>query len=453
MENSATFINDRTEGSLLKQLISFSFPILLGNILQSSYLLINMLIVGNFIGSDGLAAVGVGGILQNLLMMAGMGISFGGQILFSQQVGAGNIEGVKKSVGTFFSIFGIFALGFGLLGLILCRPLLAVLNTPAEIYTGARSYFLICCFGLPFSFGYNAVCAVLRGMGESKLPSAFVAISSVVNILLSLLFVAVLGIGASGAALATVIAQGTSFIIALAFLLRHRDRFNFDFKPSSFKIDLKILSGIMKLSLPIVIGSLLMSLASMFINSNVNEFGVAASAVDSIGSKLNMIANTFSMAIYTGGAMIIGQCFGAKKFERVKKLFWIAFLLNVAVWTVMALAALLFPVQIFRAFTSDEAVLSLAPRYMQVAVISFLAMACAAPAFSLMEGVGNTALEMWIGIVENILVKIGLAILFSSFMGLMGFWLGYAIAAFTTPMSGITYLLSGIWKKRKPVLE
>ncbi|MGI5970595.1 MAG: MATE family efflux transporter [Oscillospiraceae bacterium] len=448
-----SLINDMSEGPLFKQLVFFSLPIILGNILQSFYNIADMFIVGNFVGAAGLSAVGIGGMLQGLLLMAGMGMGFGGQILLSQQVGAGDIDGINESVGTFFSASAIFAVILGVLGAALYKPLLSALNTPAEVYGQALSYYLICCCGLLFIYGYNAVCAVLRGMGESKLPTIIIAIASVINILLDLLFIAVMKMDSGGAALATVIAQGAAFLMAAAYLYRHRNSFKFDFKLKSFKINYIKFRAIMKLSMPLIIYGFLISLSFMFINSNVNIFGVAASAVDGVGSKLGMIANAVTMAIYSGGATIVGQCFGAGNFERIRKLYYLTLSLSLAFWAFTSALMLVFPVQIFRIFTADEAVLEMAPRYLRISVLMFFGMAFSTGTFAIIEGVGNTMLEMWVGIVENLAVKIGLAMLFSSMMGLFGYWLGNALASFTTPIVGNIYFFSGRWKKRKPVLK
>ena len=360
MKEKSSIINNMTEGPLLKQLVLFSIPILLGNILQACYTLIDMVIAGNLIGPDGLSAIGIGGVLQNLLLMVAMGLGFGGQILLSQQVGAKANEGIKKTIGTFMTITGISAVFIGVLGVALTNFLLDLLNTPPDVYAQTRSYYLICCAGIIFIYGYNCVCAILRGLGESKLPTVFIAIASILNIVLDYVFIAVMGMNVEGAALATVIGQGVAFIASLIYLLGHKEALGFDFKRSSFIPDGKTIAIILKLSLPIVIYGFLMSVSGMFVNSNVNVYGIAASAVDGIGNKLLMISNALTMGLYTGAGAIVGQCFGAGKMDRIRKTFFLTIGLSLIIWLLLALALNAFPVQVFRIFTSDPEVLAMA---------------------------------------------------------------------------------------------
>jgi Na+-driven multidrug efflux pump len=231
--------------------------------------------------------------------------------------------------------------------------------------------------------------------------------------------------------------------------VRHRVSFGFDFKLRSFIPKKATTAAIMRLSLPIIIFGFLMSVSNIFINSNVNAYGVAASAVDGIGNKLNMIANAITMGIYTGGAAIVGQCFGAGKHKRIGRVFKLTEGLSLIIWLITAAVMLIFARQIFRAFTADGDVLAMAQNYMWIAVLFYLGMSLATGPFALFEGVGNTNLEMWAGILENLGIKIGLSALFSRFFGLYGYWLGAALSSFTTPVVGFIYYFSRRWEKRK----
>ncbi len=449
MSRKASLINDMTEGPLFKQLTLFSLPIILGNILQACYTITDMAVVGNFIGSDGLSAVGIGGVLQNLLLTVGMSLGFGGQILLSQQVGAGDHQRIKNTIGTFMTIALIGALALGSAGAALTKWLLGLLNTPEAVYGQTHSYYLVCCSGIVFIYGYNCICSIIRGLGESRLPTVFIAIAAVINIGLDLLFIGVFGMDVEGAALATVISQGTSFLVSLIYLFHRRESFGFDFKPKSFIPRAKNAAAIIRLSLPLMIFGFLMSVSTMFINSNVNAYGVAASAVDGIGSKLNMIANAITMGLYTGGGAIVGQCFGAGKTDRIKRVFLLTVGLSLAIWLITAAVMLIFARQIFGAFTSDSEVIGMARNYMWIAVLFYLGLTLSTGPFALFEGVGNTQLEMWAGIAENLVIKIALSTLLSGVIGLYGYWLGCSIAAFTTPLVGFTYFFSGRWAKRQ----
>jgi len=255
--------------------------------------------------------------------------------------------------------------------------------------------------------------------------------------------------GVAGAALATVIAQGVSFLFSLVYLILHRDAFGFDFRPESFRIRKRTLIAILRISAPMMAFTLVMSLSTMFINSNINQYGVAASAVDSIGNKLFMVCNCVVMGVYSGGAAIIGQCFGAQLPERIKKAFQMTLGLSLICWVVVAVIINLFPTQIFGFFTDDADVLAMARNFMWIETLMFLGMSLAGGPFALFEGLGRTDLEMWAGILENIVIKVVASIALAKVLGLYGYWLGMAIAGFTTPLCGFIWYWSGLWRKQK----
>jgi len=327
--------------------------------------------------------------------------------------------------------------------------LLHILNTPQAVYQQTRSYYLIGCGGIVFIYGYNCVCAILRGLGESKLPTVFVAIASVLNIALDIAFIVGLGMNIEGAALATVISQGVSFLVSLVYLTNHREAFGFDFRLNSFRPDWQTIRVIMKLAFPMIIYGFLMSISSMFVNSNVNVYGVAASAVDGIGNKLTMVSGALIMGLYTGAGAIVGQCFGSGNTERIRKTFFLTIGLSLIIWVLLALMLNLFPVAVFRIFTEDPEVLGLAKEYLFIATFMYLGMSLSTGPFALFEGVGNTTLEMVAGIIENMVLKIAFGIFFSRMFGLYGYWIGCAAAVFVTPIIGYIYFSSNRWTKRK----
>ena len=157
-----TMIRDMTKGPLFKQLVGYSIPIIVGNILQSLYNVVDMLIVGNYVGAGGLAAAGIGGLMQMIVMMTGMALSFGGQILLSQQVGAGEKENIRRTIGTLLSVTFLSAVALGIAGLLLTDWMMKLLNTPPEVWADTRRYYRTCCFGVIFVYGYNGLGSILR---------------------------------------------------------------------------------------------------------------------------------------------------------------------------------------------------------------------------------------------------------------------------------------------------
>lgn len=443
---------DLTKGPVLRQLLSFAIPVALANALQAVYSMVDMVVVGQVVGSSGLSAVGIGGQIMNMFMSVGMGFSYGAQVLLSQQVGAQDKD-LQPTIGTLLTTEVILAVVFGLLGVVCCNPMLSVMNTPEAAWADARGYTLICCCGMIFIYGYNAVCGVLRGMGESKLPMVFIAIASVVNLVLDILFVWGFHMSASGAALATVIAQGVSFVTSLIYLYINRERFGFDFKLHSFKPSKERLIPISKLGIPYIAQCLLITCSMMYVNAMVNKSGVVASAADSIGGKLNSVMNIVVGALSVSGATMIGQSFGARKMDRVKQCYRAVMAICMVFCVVFCGVYLLLDEEIFSLFSTDADVIAMASRYMPIAAVWLLSMFSMTAPYCVVDGVGAAMLGLVISVMDGVVARIGLCILLGSIMGLEGYWLGNALAGFvTTIMAGI-YYYSGKWKNRQLLLQ
>ena len=242
MNNSQ--IKDFTQGNITKQLIAFSWPLLLSNILQVVYNMVDMIIVGNVMGKVGTSAVTVGGDVTNLLTFIGIGFASAAQILIARYIGANERDKIGKFVGTMSSFLFVSAIVMSVLGLAFQRPLLRLMNTPEEALEGAMAYSTICMIGLVFIYGYNIVSAILRGMGDSKHPLLFIGIAAGMNLVLDVVFVVYLHMGAGGAALATVISQAASFILCTAFLFKRRRDFELNVPIRDFVVwDRKMLSA------------------------------------------------------------------------------------------------------------------------------------------------------------------------------------------------------------------
>lgn len=445
-------VKDMTQGPVLRQLAVFALPVALANALQAIYSMVDMVVVGQFVGSAGLSAVGIGGQLLNLFLSIGMGFSFGAQVLLSQQVGAQDRD-LQPTIGTLLTTELIAGVIFGFLGVCFSDQMLELMNTPQEAWADAKAYTIICCMGMVFIYGYNAVCGILRGMGESKLPMFFIAIASLVNVVLDLLFVAVFKMSAAGAALATVIAQGVSFLVSLMYLYKNREHFGFDFKLRSFKPVKERLVPICKLGVPYIAQSVLITGSMMYVNAKVNVYGVTASAVDGIGGKLNSIVNIFIGAISVASATMVGQCFGARKLDRIKQCCRACTAVCMAALILIGGAYLLFPQQIFRLFSSDPDVIAMAPQYMTIAVVWVASIATMTAPYSVVDGVGNAMLGLVISVMDGVVARIGLCMLLGHFMGLQGFWLGNSLAGFVSTIMAGAYYFSGRWKTRQPLLH
>ena len=452
MGEKETIITDLSEGPVFSSLARFAVPIMLANLLQALYSMVDLIVVGQFGGSAGLSAVGIGGQIQSLFLAVGMGFANGGQIVISQQVGQKSTR-ISKTVGTMLTTELLLAVVAGFIGIVFYNPILTLMNTPDAAWDQAVQYMGICSTGMIFIYGYNALCAILRGMGESRLPMVFVGIASIVNILLDLLFVGVLQMGAGGAALATVLAQGIAFVCALVQMYRKREAVGFDFRLHSFRVDGEQLRALCRLGVPLVVQQFMITGSITFINAQVNAYDVVASAVDSVGGKLNTVVNVVTGAISTASASMIAQSYAAGKTERVKQTVRACMLICMVWFVILAACYLLLPRQIFSIFTSEEAVLDLAPTYLRYAVVWLLALCSMNAPYSLVSGVGFASFNLVVGLLDGVVARIGLSMLLGHFMGLTGFWLGNGLAGFVTTILMGIYYLSGRWKTRALVTE
>ena len=446
-------VNDFTSGNVTGRLIKFATPLFLGNMLQVVYNMVDMMIVGNVIGKAGLSAVSIGGDLNNLLTFLAMGFTNAGTIIISQYIGAGQRRNVGRFIGTFTISMTAFAAVMTVIAALLHGSILRWMNTPGEAYSEAKAYCLTCILGLIFIYGYNAVSGILRGMGDSRHPFIFVAIAAALNIVLDCAFVIGLNAGAFGAALATVISQGFSFMAAVVFLANNRHRLGFEMDRSCFVVDKGMFVTMVKLGLPMALKSTSVAFSKMFVNSYINS--VTVSAVSGIGSKINHMMAQCANAFNTAGAAMVGQNIGAEKYDRVSRILVSDFGIMAVICTFFTSLMLLFPKTIFGLFTSDPEVLDVCMEFIPVAIVIIIGSAFRAPSNALANGTGNYIVNFAIAILDAIVIRIGLAILLGiTFgMGYMGFWFGDAIAGYTPFFIGSVFYLSGKWKTNKYVIK
>ena len=455
MSEKKTLAKDLTKGSVSKTLLMFAWPVMLSNLLQTAYNMIDMVIVGRFSGSAGLSAVSTGGDILHFYTFISMGFATAGQIMISQYVGAGKKDELNGVIGTLFTFVLSLGLVLMILSFIFAEPFLHLLNVPAEAYEGARAYILCCSAGMMFIFGYNTVSAALRGMGDSKHPMIFIGIAAILNTILDLFFISSLHMGAFGAALATVIAQGLSFILSIIYLYQNREAFGFDFKPSSFRPVKGPTVTLLKLGVPIAIQHSAGSISALFVSSYINSYGVVASAVTGVGNKMNSIALIVANALNTSGSSVIGQCFGAGNTKRVKSVVGHVFCFDLIFVSILAVIILNFPEQVFGIFNSDAAVLEMSHIYAPVAAIAFIGYAFRSPCLAFINGLGNSKMNFLMGVVEGFVLRIGLCILLGVTFGfgIQGFWYGSTVASYGYGMVIFPYFFSNVWTKRKTVVS
>ena len=446
-----TAIKDFTRGNVTKQLIVFSLPLFLSNLLQIVYNMVDMIVVGKVLGKVGISSVSVGGDVSMLMTFIAMGFSSAGQVIIAKYVGAGERRKIGRFVGTMTGFLLCISLIVTAIGLIFREPILKIMNTPSEAYAGALSYSVICISGLFFIYGYNIVSAILRGMGDSKTPFVFISIAAIMNVVLDIMLVMRLGMGAGGAALATVISQATSFILCAAYLVLRRGYFGLDTKVRDFIFwNREMLLSLSKLGVPMAIKFAAVQVSKLFVNSFINSYGVAVSAFSGIANKIAGISNLISNAMVSAGSTMVGQNIAAKRYTRVKSIMLNLVTITLTVSAIMTTIIGIFPKQVFALFMDepDPEVLAIAPLYVPIAALMFFGSSARAFMNSLMNGSGNTKVNFATAILDGIVLRIGLALLFGLGLGMrhFGFWIGDALAGYTPFFIGIVFYFSGRWK-------
>lgn len=440
---------DFTTGKIVPQMLRFSWPLILSNLLQLAYNFVDMAIVGRFLGSAGLTAVSNGGDVIHFATVLCTGFAGAGQVLIAQSLGRKDRKGVQRSIGTTFTFLAILAVILMVAGLCFADWALNALNVPAQAYSDTYSYVIVCVWGMLFIFGYNAVSSALRGLGDSIHPFYFILIASALNLVLDLVFVLGLNFGVVGAALATVIGESVSFIASLVFLYRNRENFGFDFCPSSFGIDREIFLNLVKLGIPMALQHSAVSLSKLFVTSFINSYGLVFSAINGIGSKLIKCANVVCNALNTCATSMIGQCKGAGKADRIRRIVYISILICLAYCAVMSLLLLLLPKQIFGLFNQEAEILDACHEYVPILVLTFMLAGLRQPMTALVNGMGRAELALVNVIFGSILCRAGLSYLLGQMLGYgyIGFWLGECLADVVPFLIGSTFFWSGIWKR------
>lgn len=446
---------DFTQGSIPKQLLLFSLPFMASNALQVLYSTIDMIIVGEYVGTPGLSAVSQSSLILNFATMMCLGFSNGGQVLISQAIGAKKKKELNNIIGTLFSLIVIIAVVLSAIILISRHWIMDIMNMPAESRDMALDYLIICGAGLIFTAGYNMVSAVLRGMGDSKRPFLFIGIASAVNLVLDILFTGIFKWGVAGAAWATIIGQAVSFLFSLYYLYKRKEEFGFDFKKESLILNKHYTKMMVSLGTPMAIQSGCINLSMMFVNSMVNSIGVVASATFGVGVRIDDIVNKISQGIQFATMPMVSQNIAARQEKRSQHVVYWAWVYSFALTIFFMTLYLCFGKQLFMMFSDDPLVHDMSGTFISAILWMFPALAIMRGSSAFIQGIGNAKLSMVLALLDGVILRIGLSWLCGIVLdwGFYGFVLGYGVAAYGCALPGMIYFLSGKWKKRKVLAE
>lgn len=439
-------LTDMTQGSALKHIFTFAMPLLFGSIFQQLYNMVDSIVVGRFVGDTALAAVGTAFPVVFLLASLFMGLGIGATIIVSQYFGAGDLKRVKDTIDTTYTGLIIAVIPLTILALLLCKPILIILNVPADAMAEAEIYMMIVLGGFAANLGYSANSGILQGLGDSRTPLLFLVIASVINIVLDLLFVVIFNWGVAGVAIATVIAQTFSWLFGIFYINKKYPQLAI--KPFCMKFDKELFGKIVKLGIPAGIQQALFSIGVMAMQRLVNGYGSAFAAGYNGANKIDMFAflpvQSFSTAVTT----FVGQNIGAGKPDRVHKGTVATLKLSLAFSIVLSILTLLTGEYLMQMFSTEPAVIASGMAYLWRMMPFYFIFAIMFVLNCVMRGAGEMKIPMLSSILSLWLARVPASYILAHFFGVENMHYSFAIGWLIGIAVTLPYYLSGKWKKK-----
>jgi putative MATE family efflux protein len=452
-------MNDLTQGKVGRQIFYFALPMLIGNVFQQLYQVVDSIVVGNYLGKEALSAVGASFPLLFVLLSLVIGFATGATIIISQFFGAKKIDKVKNAVDTLYIVMFFASIVITIIGLLFSKKIFLLIDLPDEILPQAKSYFNIIIIGSIFMFGFNGTSAILRGMGDSKTPLYFLIISTIINIILVLIFVTVFKWGIKGAAWATNISVAISFFISVIYLNKYHEII----KISLFKLKFnkEIFINSLKIGLPSGLQHMFVALGMMALLSIVNKFGTDVIAAYTVAGRIDsfalMPAMNFSMAL----TAFVGQNIGAGLHDRVKKGLKSTWIMMSGISIFFSVVALIFSKQLMSIFTPEQSVIEIGSHYLIIVSTFYIAFSTMFAFNAVFRGAGDTIIPMFITLFSLWLIRIPISYVLSMDIDfysitnwvstpshITGIWWGIPLAWVFGMIFTIIYYFSGRWKKK-----
>lgn len=361
---------DLTKGNILKQIVWFAIPLLIGNLFQQLYNTVDSIIVGNYVGKNALAAVGASGPIINMMVGFFMGLSTGASVVISQYFGAKDDKRLHDAVHTAMMMTFVFGIILTIIGSLLSPILVNLIGTPPEVFASATLYLKIYFYGLLGLLVYNMGSGILRAIGDSKRPLYFLMFSSIVNIILDYAFVVYFNMGIAGVAWATLIAQLVSAILVFILLVRCKDNYRIIIK--DLKIHPDLLKKIIAIGLPSGIQQSIVSFSNVIVQSYINSFGASAMAANSAWSKIDSFIILPMMSFSLATTTFVGQNLGAKQSDRALKGTKTALFLSIGVTTLLSIIVFFNGNFLFEIFSKDAEVIQYGKILMDVFIPGYI---------------------------------------------------------------------------------
>jgi putative MATE family efflux protein len=445
---SSSSINNMTTGTPWKLILRFSLPLLIGNLLQQAYNIVDSIVVGRFVGTTALAAVGTAFPVIFLLLSLFIGLGVGSTIIISQYYGANNRESVKKTIDTTYITMFAVGIPLSIVGILLSEPLLVLMNTPADVLPQATTYMRIIFAGTLASFGYNINSGILQGLGDSRSPLLYLLIATVFNIVLDLLFVGVFGWGVAGVAWATIIAQIIAFVFGIWHINRTQTYIHISWR--NMQPNKRLLMDSIRLGLPAGLQNMSFSVGTMVLQSLINSYGSVFMAGFNGANKIDAIAfmpmMTFSSAITT----YVGQNIGAGRMDRVRQGLRWTLIMSSIVCAVICPLILIFGSSLMQMFDTNPDVIQAGLSYLIRVVPFFILLSIMFIYTGALRGAGEAAIPLITAIVSLWFARVPLAYLLAT-TGRDNMFFSFVLGWIVGCLIIIPYYYSGRWKKKAVV--
>lgn len=444
-------MKDLTIGREARLIFNFTIPMLIGNVFQQMYNIVDSIVIGKYLGNEALAAVGASFPLIFTLISLIIGLATGSTIIISQYYGAKNIEMVKKAIDTMYIVLFIASIVLSVIGILVSRHIFRLIDLPNEVIPQAVLYFNLYATGFIFFFGFQGTTSILRGLGDSKTPLYFLIISTLVNILLDLLFVVVFGWGIEGVAIATVISQAGAFVTIIFYLNKKNDLLTF--RPLQMSFDKDIFIKSIKIGLPTGLQQTFVAVGMLALYKVVNMFGTTIIAAYAVAMRIDSFASLPAMNFSAALSSFVGQNIGAGKLDRVRKglnaTLWMTALISISV----TIIAWLFSGPIMQIFTNDASVVEAGKDYLYIVSAFYIAFSTMFVYNGVLRGAGDTLIPMFVTLFSLWIVRIPISWYLAQKMGPQGIWWGIPIAWAIGAVFSFFYFRSGKWKTKNVMVS
>lgn len=434
-----------------KALFYFALPMILGNLFQQFYNMADSVIVGRFVGEEALAAVGASYSLTTVFIMIAIGGGIGASVITSQYLGAKSYAKMKTSVYTALITFAAVSVILGVFGLVMCERILTALKTPGNIMADAVLYLRIYFAGLPFLFMYNILSAVFNSMGDSRTPLYLLIFSSILNIFLDLIMVLIFGLGVSGVAIATVMAQGLSAVISFALLMRKLRQYNIGEAKKAEAYSRAMLKNMVKIAIPSMLQQSIVSIGMLLVQSVINSFGSSALAGYTSGIRIESICIVPMIAAGNAVSTFTAQNLGAGQAKRVKQGYKAAYfiIMGFAIATCVILSA--FHSQIIAAFIdagSGAEAFAIGNEYLAFIRFFFVFIGFKAITDGVLRGAGDVVVFTLANLV-NLAIRIFISFHYAPVWGIQAVWYAVPMGWVANYIISFAWLLTGKWSRKK----